>query len=477
MIQDDNTESYSKARDDIRRKINMIPEMIKDFDPSPWTSPNVIRPLKGRQEEFITSKAQITWYGGSAGSAKTEGIVLDQLKHINDPNFESVTFRRNTKSLKGAGGIYNKAGKVYKKLGAKERINDMTYVWPSGAKSRYCHLEYNERTADADHQGLEYTGIYFDELGKFSKAAFLYFLTRMRSNADIQSYIKATCNPEFRESEGGWMHEFLQGFYLDDYGYPIEERSGVIRWFITDEDGTIIWGDSKEELIIKYGDHVEPFSFTFISAQIYDNLVLCKLKPSYLAALKNAPRTERERLLYSCWNVSAKGSGYFQKDFVEFVDRSQIPKMKRVIRAYDLAASVKSEINTDPDWTACVKMGLGEDGYIYILDAKDLLARPAGVSKFILDNASFDGKRIPVGLPLDSGAGGVIQFEHYSKPLILSGYKVKRFKTRKGKLERFSGFSNAAENGIVKVLKGLWNDKYISQLENFDPERKRQHDD
>ena len=89
----------------------------------------------------------------SAGSGKTEAVVIDQLPHVNDPNYESITFRRNTKSLKGAGGIFHKAGKVYKRLGAEQKLNDLMYKWPSGATSRYSHLEYNERTAEDDHQG------------------------------------------------------------------------------------------------------------------------------------------------------------------------------------------------------------------------------------------------------------------------------------------------------------------------------------
>lgn len=405
-------------------------------------------------------------------------MVLDQLRHVNNPNFESITFRRNTKSIKGAGGIFNKAGKVYKRLGAEQRLVDLMYKWPSGATSRYSHLEHNERTAEEDHQGLEYSGIYWDELGRFNKAAFMYMLSRLRSNAEgITSYVRATCNPEPKESEGGWLHEFLDDFYLDDYGYPVPERSGVIRWFISDEDGNLAWGNSPEELQAQYGLDCDPMSFTFISAQIYDNKVLCKNQPAYVTALKNLGRVERERLLYGGWNVSPKGSGYFQREWVEFVDMKDLPRMTKIIRAYDLAASVKSEINTDPDWTACVKMGMGDDGCFYIINAKEILSRPAGVQKLMIETAEFDGKNTPISIPQDAGAGGLIQYEHYAKPMILRGYKVKKAKARKSKLERFSGFSNAAENRMIKIVRGDWNDKYIAQLENFDPERRRQHDD
>ncbi len=123
-------------------------------------------------------------------------------------------------------------------------------------------------------------------------------LSRLRSNAKAQSFVKATCNPEPKEAEGGWIHEFLDDYYLDDYGYPIPERSGDIRWFISDVDGNLDWASTAEELKIRNGLDCEPMSFTFISANITDNPVLCKLQPAYLTALKNLGRVERERLLY-----------------------------------------------------------------------------------------------------------------------------------------------------------------------------------
>ncbi len=178
------------------------------------------------------------------------------------------------------------------------------------------------------------------------------------------------------------------------------------------------------------------------------------------------------------WNVNPQGAGYFQRDWVEFVDRSQVPKRIKSIRCWDLAGSVKSELNADPDSTAGVYLSLCEDGNFYVESAKELIARPAGVASLIQETASLDGKNVPIGIPQDSASGGIIQYEHYARPLILNGFKVKRMKSgNKGKLERFTGFSNAAENGMVKIVRAPWNDKYIKQLEDFDPERRRQHDD
>lgn len=53
----------SKARQAIRDKIANID--VSDFDPSPWTDPNIIRPIPGKQEQFLmTDDVQVVWYGG-----------------------------------------------------------------------------------------------------------------------------------------------------------------------------------------------------------------------------------------------------------------------------------------------------------------------------------------------------------------------------------------------------------------------------
>lgn len=413
----------------------------------------------------------------SAGAGKSEAICLDQLQHVNDPNYESITFRRTTKSLVGAGGIFSKYEKLYSKLGAKSNKNDLMHTFPSGAKSRCSHLELGVSTAERDHAGLEYSKIYFDELQTFPRDAFMFFLSRMRSNADMKSQIKATLNPPAAGGDGEWIYDFLKDFYIDDHGYPILENSGRTRYFITDPDGNVIVGDSVDELHARHGLDCQPISYTFIPALIADNPVLCKKQPNYLRALKNLPRVERERLLYACWKAVPEGSTYFKRNWCAFINYKELPKMKKVIRAWDLASSEPSEINPKPDKTACVKIGLGVDGNYYILHAEAFYGRPSVVMEKIKQYAELDGKGVKIGIPLDPSAAGKVAFRHYSSPLIAKGYKVKRLQTRKGKLERFIGFSNAAENGFVVIVRGEWNNEYLNVLENFDPNKKKGVDD
>jgi predicted phage terminase large subunit-like protein len=280
-------------------------------------------------------------------------------------------------------------------------------------------------------------------------------------------------NPE----PDSWILDFV-GWYLTPDGYADYSKSGKVRWFITDEDGKMAWADDPDELKALYGNDVDPISFTFIAASIADNPVLCKMNPNYLSALKNLNRVDREILLYGNWFAVPESSGYFKRDWVDFVEPKDVPKLKKVIRSWDFASSLESEANTDPDFSACVKIGLGEDGYFYVLHADHFRDRPAGVLSKVLSYCELDGKNCPVGIPLDPGQAGRVAFEVYAKPLVQAGYAVKKMKTRKGKVERFLPFSNAAENNLVRIVKGNWNRDFIKELEAFDGEsRRRKFDD
>jgi predicted phage terminase large subunit-like protein len=162
---------------------------------------------------------------------------------------------------------------------------------------------------------------------------------------------------------------------------------------------------------------------------------------------------------------------------VDFIERKDVPRLKKIIRCWDFASSKESEANPNPDFSASVLMGLGEDGYLYILHATHFRERPAGVLTQVESLANFDGKQTHIGIPLDPGHAGEVAFQTYARPLILNGFTVKKMKTRKGKIERFSPFSNAAENGLVRIVKGAWNKEYYQELERFTGENKREKDD
>lgn len=132
---------------------------VSDFDVTPYTDPNVIRPLP-KQNEFLLShhNVMITFYGGSAGSAKTMGLLYDVFQHISDPNWDGIVFRKTSTQLRGSGGVFTKASALYKKIGAEVKQSQMRIDFPSGATCRYSYLDTDKDVYN--HQGLEYSGRY-----------------------------------------------------------------------------------------------------------------------------------------------------------------------------------------------------------------------------------------------------------------------------------------------------------------------------
>ena len=67
----------------------------------------IIRPQQGKQELFLRSPADICIYGGAAGGGKTYAILLECLRHIDNPRFEAVILRQSRPQIMSAGGLYD----------------------------------------------------------------------------------------------------------------------------------------------------------------------------------------------------------------------------------------------------------------------------------------------------------------------------------------------------------------------------------
>lgn len=72
-----------------------------------------IGPQKGPQEQFLSSPADIVIYGGAAGGGKSFALLLEGLRHISNPNFGAVIFRRNVNQITAEGGLWDTASEIY----------------------------------------------------------------------------------------------------------------------------------------------------------------------------------------------------------------------------------------------------------------------------------------------------------------------------------------------------------------------------
>ncbi len=359
------------------------------------------------------------------------------------------------------GGLWDNACELYPLKGATPKLTPRpVMVFPSGAKVSFAHLQYE---ADIHSwQGSQIPLICFDELTHFTRKQFFYMFSRNRSTCGVKPYIRATTNPE----ADSWVGEFI-AWWIDDKGYPIPERSGVIRYFIVVDD-KVLWSDNREELADKYGVRVEDTkSFTFIASSIHDNKILLEQDPGYLANLNALSSVEKGRLLFGNWKIKPSAGMYFKRDQDQIV--TSIPgRIVKICRAWDLAATIPTPENPSPDATAGVLIGRLDDGRYIVLDVVYGRWRANDVRKKVKDTAESDRFKYPgtkIRLPQDPGQAGKEQAESYVK--FLAGYSVKTLRVSGDKITRAEPFSSQWQAGNVLILAGSWNEAYFTELESF----------
>lgn len=410
-------------------------------------------------------------------------LNLIPLRYISDPEFNGVCFRRNTKQIRGQGGMWQTAKSIYNQLPKIHRPvfreSDLTATWPNGASMAYCHLEH-EKTAD-EHQGLQYSLQLWDELTSFTWYQFEYLQQRLRSGAEMNSRIVASCNPD----RNHFTYDLIS-WWLDEDGYPDESKRGKIRYYVRRNDD-FIWASDPKDLD-KYLEEEEerPISVEFVAATIYDNPPMMKKNPGYLSMLKGQSEVNKARNLYGCWHAVPEAAGHFKRQWLDKLDR--LPASGLRVRSWDKAQTKPSELNRYPDFSCCCGMMKTEDGrYIIYGDHHEsnkdeelgfygkFRERSGRREQIILLQAQHDTEETIIVLPQDPN--GQAEFQESAKTLIQHGFTVKKdpSKSTAGKLIRFSPFSSACENGLVGIVESTFDPKTLEmiykELEEFSGER------
>lgn len=409
----------------------------------------------GPQETFLASDADIVIFGGAAGGGKTWALLMQPLRHMSNPQFGGVIFRRTSPQIRNQGGLWDESTQIYPLLNAEPRQTVLEWRFPSGAKLKFAHLQYDLDVHD--WQGAQVPFIGFDQLEHFSESQFWYMLSRNRSTCGVHPYIRATVNPD----ADSWVAKLIAWWIDQDTGFPIEGRSGVIRWF-TRVNNEIQWADTKEEL---QSDEQEPKSLTFIPAKLSDNQILMEKDPGYLANLRALSFVDRERLLGGNWKIVATAGKVFNRAWFEIVDA--VPAGGRTVRAWDLAATEKKMAPTEkkkadgPDYTASNKMRT-VSGIYYILDATAERQGPTDADNAMKNFASQDGITCMVRWEEEGGASGKRDTAHLTR--LLAGYDCGGVRPEGDKIVRAKPLAAQAEAGNVKLLRGDWNDRWLNHM-------------
>lgn len=411
------------------------------------------------QEVFLSSPADIAIYGGAAGGGKSYAALLEALRHVNNPGFRAVIFRRHLVEHMGPGALWDEAMALYTQPPINGVANRATNVWtfPSGAKVSFEHLEY-ENTVFAK-QGMQYALIIFEELTHFTAKQFWYMLSRNRSTCGVRPYVRATCNPD----PDSFVRE-LVAWYLDDEGFAIPSRSGVLRFFLRRGD-RLIWADSRQELAEQFPD-AEPLidikSFTFVKASVYDNEILLTADPAYLGNLKALHTIERERLLRGNWKIKPSAGMYFPRAAARIIDVAPPSCFK--VRFWDRAATEPNNEYPDPDWTAGVLMSRTEREFP-LEDLRHERLAPSGVEALILQTAEMDGPNVLIGLEQEPGASGKAEAQYLARKL--AGFNVRILPASVKKTVRAGPPSTQWKAGNMPMVRGSWNPVLIDEGDAF----------
>lgn len=432
-----------------------------------------IRPQPGPQKAFLASPADLAIFGGAAGGGKSWALLIEPLRHVDNPDFGAVIFRRTYPEITGEGSLWDESEKIYPLLGASPRLGRLEWRFPSGARVSFAHLQHEKDKFK--YQGAQIALLCFDQLEHFTKGQFFYMLSRNRSMCGIRPYIRASCNPD----ADSWLADFLAWWIADD-GYADLSRTGKLRWFVRAGDEQLAWADSPEELKESH-PALMPKSVTFIPASVYDNKILLASNPEYLANLMALPLVDRERLLGDAkrggnWKVREEAGKVFNRGWFEIVDA--VPAGGLECRFWDFAATKKEIKGEDPDYTASVRMRKVQ-GVYYVTDCTAEQEGPAEVDRALRNLAAQDaqaahatGTRPLVRWEMEPGASG--KRESYRLTKMLAGHDARGVRPQGDKITRAKPLAAQAEASNVKLLRGPWNERWLYHMHN-QPEIK--HDD
>ena len=254
----------------------------------PFNLQNEWKPSK-KQAAFLSIPFSIreALYGGGAGSAKTEVILMFAIVHgfHTNPKFKQLVMRCTTKQIKKE--ILPRSYEIYPKFGAIFNESDMLWTFPredqfgsgmkpTGARIYLGHCE-NEQDVHI-YDGMEINIFSPDEITSLTYSKYSYIgFTRVRSSDPLlPSIIRSGGMP------GDVGHNWTKRRFVDPF------KAG----------GKRIIGKSGNSRI-------------YIHATLKDNP---HIDPNYIKMLEELPEAEKQAKLYGNWDA------YLGQVFDEFRD-------------------------------------------------------------------------------------------------------------------------------------------------------------
>ena len=230
----------------------------------------IIGPKSAFQEKYLNCNSNIIIAGGAMGSSKSYIGLMRHLRWVEDPEYRGFCVRKNSTTLMKSAGLFEDALYLYRQVypNVIPKYKDQKIVFPSGATVSFSHYE-----SDKDSEkwrGIQSSNFMYDESTDAEEHHIWFLISRLRTRAKMTPGIWLTCNP----SPDHWLRKLVDFWLYPEghpkFGMPDPAKQGLERWIIR-QNGEMMWGDTKEELIYRYGkpelplehkDQIKPMSIT-----------------------------------------------------------------------------------------------------------------------------------------------------------------------------------------------------------------------
>lgn len=279
-------------------------------------------------------------YGGAAGGGKSDALVIEALRQVENPNYRAILFRKTFPQCRE---LIIKSMNYYKRAYPQAKYNASAHYWtfPSGAMIFFGSMP--TRDSYLQYQGHQYAFIGFDELTHFTQEEYEYLISRNRADGEgLRVYIRATANP------GGIGHGWVKARFITDMPANTPKTREI-------------------EIKSPAGDTIKVTrSKIFIPSTVFDNQALMKNDPNYIGNLAMLPEARKQALLYGNWD-SFEGQvftewrdnpeGYKTRKYTHVIEPFRIPKHWKRYRSYDFGYAKPFAVQ----WWA-----VDEDGTVYL---------------------------------------------------------------------------------------------------------------
>lgn len=360
-------------------------------------------------------------FGGAVGGGKSDALLMAALQYFDVPGYAALILRTTLPALELAGGLIPRSHAWLEGTGAVWNERKRTWSSPEGATLTFGFLEGPRDVFR--YLSSEFQFIGFEELTEFRREEdYRQLFGRLRKPqagplGAVPLRMRATTNPV------GPGYMWVKQRFVDTRASP---------------------------------------SRAYLPSKLEDNPSIAQAE--YEAMLDELPPILRAKLRHGDWTAAKKGE-LFSRDELRIVEPSEVPQLVSEVRFWDLAATVPSDDNPDPDWTVGARLGLDAQRRVWVRDLRMARLGPDDVMQLVARTAHEDGRLIPIRLFKDPGQAGKGQIAAYMREL--AGFDVDGVGIHTDKLTAALPLAAQVGNGRVFVVAGPQVAQALDQVEDF----------